>query len=240
MFEGARKTTEGRPAIEAPYHADPKNDKKGLRDQKICSGSLIGDILPLESLPRRKPKAPLRGFAEKSTQNLIRAIQSKKKISLSRFIYALGIRNVGVETAQDLAQYFGSLEKLKRAALSDLEKIRDVGPVVAKSIYDFFQKKKNLEFIEKLECSGIKITSDKRPKYQPFRGKIFVLTGKLETMTRKETEEEIRLRGGEISESVSQKTSYLIAGENPASKLDKAKELGIPIIGELEFKRLLK
>ncbi len=100
---------------------------------------------------------PLERFAEKSAQNLISAIQSKKKITLPRFIFALGIRNVGEETAQDLSEYFGTLEKLKKASLENLQKIMDIGPVVAKSIYFWFKEKRNLEFLEKLKKAGVKI-----------------------------------------------------------------------------------
>jgi DNA ligase (NAD+) len=187
-----------------------------------------GDILPLER------------FAEKSAQNLISAIQSRKKITLPRFIYALGIRNIGEETAQDLAKYFGSIEKLKKASLEELQKIMDIGPVVAKSIYDWFREKRNLEFLEKLKKVGVEIVEEKKPKSQPLRGKTFVLTGGLETMTREEAKEKIRLLGGEVSESVSKKTDYVVVGKEPGSKLDKAKQLGIKTISEKEFLSLLK
>ena len=187
-----------------------------------------GDILPLER------------FAEKSAQNLISAIQSKKKIILAKFIYALGIRNVGEETAKDLAEYFGSIEKLKKANLEELQKIMDVGPVVAKSIYDFFQEKRNLEFLEKLKKVGIEIIVEKKARYQPLKGKIFVLTGALETITREEAKEKIRLLGGEISESVSKKTDFVIVGKEPGSKAEIAKKLGIKTINEKEFLKLIK
>ncbi|MDI6602668.1 MAG: NAD-dependent DNA ligase LigA [Patescibacteria group bacterium] len=188
-----------------------------------------GDILPLER------------FAEKSAKNLIEAIQSKKKILLSRFIYALGIRNVGEQTAQDLTEYFGSMEKLKNASLEELQKIRDIGPVVAKSIFDWFREKRNLEFLEKLKKVGVEIVIEKKARYQPLKGKTFVLTGSLETMTREEAKEKIQLLGGKISESVSKKTDYLVVGKEPGStKLEKAKELGIKTISKKEFLNLLK
>jgi len=187
-----------------------------------------GDILPLER------------FAERSAYNLISAIQSKKKISLSRFIYALGIRNVGEETAQDLAEYFGNIENLKKAPIEDLQKIMDVGPVVAKSICDFFQKEKNLEFLEKFKKAGIKMIVEKKLKHQPLEGKTFVLTGSLELMDREEAKEKIRLLGGEISESVSPKTDYVIVGKEPGSKFEKAKKFGVKILNEKEFLDFLK
>jgi DNA ligase (NAD+) len=187
-----------------------------------------GDILPLER------------FAEKSAKNLIGAIQSRKKITLSKFIFALGIRNVGEETAQDLAEYFGTLEKLKKASLEELQKIMDVGPVVAKSIYNYFQDKRNLQFLEKLKKVGVEIIVEKKRKYQPLKGKTFVLTGGLETMTREEAKEKIRLLGGEISESVSSKTDCVIVGKEPGSKYEKAKKLGVKTVSEKEFLKLLK
>ena len=187
-----------------------------------------GDILPLER------------FAEKSAKNLISAIQSKKKINLANFIYALGIRNVGEETSQDLAEHFGSIEKLKNASLEELQKVMDIGPVVAKSIYKWFSQKKNLEFLEKLKKVGVEILKEKKPKYQPLKGKKFIFTGSLESMTREEAKEKIRLFGGEISESVSKKTDFVIFGKEPGSKFEKAKKLGVKIIGEKQFLKLLK
>ncbi len=187
-----------------------------------------GDILPLER------------FAEKSAKNLIEAIQSKKKITLSRFIYALGVRNVGEETAQDLAEVFGSLEILKKANLEELQEIMDIGPVVAKSIYDYFKDKKNLKFLEKLGKVGVEIIIGKKARKQPFLGKTFVLTGALETITREGAKEKIRLLGGEISESVSKKTDYVVVGKEPGSKFEKAKRLGVKIINEREFISILK
>jgi len=187
-----------------------------------------GDLLPLER------------FAEKSTQNLINNIQSKKKITLSKFIYALGIRNVGEETAQDLVKYFGSLEKLKKASLEELQRVMDIGPVVAKSIYDYFHEKRNLEFLEKLKKAGVEIIEEKKVKRQPLKGKTFVLTGTLETMTREEAKEKIHLLGGEISESVSKKTDYVIVGKEPGSKYEIAKKLGIKTVGEKEFLKIIK
>lgn len=179
-------------------------------------------------------------FAEKSAKKLIEAIQKRKKITLPRFIFALGIKNVGEETALDLAEHFGSLEKLTKASFEELEKIRDIGSVVAKSIYDWFHERRNLKFLEKLKKAGIEIISEKKAKYQPLKGKIFVLTGSLEKMPRKEAKEKIRSLGGKISESVSKKTDYVIVGKKPGSKYEKAKEWGIKMIEEKEFLEILK
>ena len=187
-----------------------------------------GDLLPLER------------FAEKSAQNLISAIQSKKEITLPRFLFALGIRNVGEETAHDLFEYIGSLEKLKKASLEKLQKIADIGPVVAKSIYFWFKEKRNLELLEKIKRAGVKIIIEKKMKRQSLKGKIFVLTGVLESMTREKAKEKIRLLGGETSESVSKKTDYMVIGKEAGLKYEEAKKLGIKLIEESEFLGMLK
>jgi len=185
--------------------------------------------------------SPMERFAEKSAQNLISAIQFRKKITLSRFIFALGIRNVGEETAQDLAEYFGSIEKLKKASLEELQKITDVGPIVAKSIYQWFREKRNLEFLEKLKKVGVEIQYQKsKIKNQKLRGLTFVLTGGFESMTREVAKEKIRLLGGEISESVLEKTDYIIVGKKPGSKYEKAKKLGVKTIREKDFLKMIK
>ncbi|MCP6719238.1 MAG: NAD-dependent DNA ligase LigA [Patescibacteria group bacterium] len=186
-----------------------------------------GDILPLER------------FAKKSAQNLIKAIQSKNIVSLSKLIYALGIRNIGEQTSQDLADHFGSLDRLKKASFSELEKIKDIGPIVAKSIYEFFQKKGNLELVEKLKKSGVKIKSSKI-KSSKLKGLTFVLTGSLNVMTRGEAKEKIRLLGGDTSESISEKTDFIIVGNDPGSKFKKAKKLKIKIMEEKEFLKMLR
>ncbi len=223
------------------YHFVSKSafDIEGLGpkiiDQLLEQGLLSdpGDLFELE----QGDLLALERFAEKSTENLIKAIQSKKETTLARFIYALGIRNVGEETALDLAKHFNKLEKLEKAKLEELEKIQDIGPVVAKSIYKWFRQERNREFLEKLEKVGVKI--EKLETSRKLQGKTFVLTGGLESMTRDEAKEKIRELGGDISESVSKKTDYVIIGLEPGSKYDKAKKLGIKIINEKEFLKLL-
>jgi len=201
----------------------------------------VGDILPLESLPRRKSKAFLRGFAEKSASNLIKAIKDSKKISLPRFIYSLGIRNVGEETAQDLAEQFGTFEKFQKTDLEELEKMKDIGPVVAKSIRSWFSTKENKELLKKFKKVGVKIISQKsKVKNQKLRGLAFVLTGALKSMNREEAKKKIRALGGDVSSSVSKETDYLVVGENPGSKYNKAKKLGVKLINEEEFLKIIK
>jgi len=206
---------------------------------RLIEERLISDAADLFQL-KEGDISPLERFAEKSAQNLISAIQSRKKISLAKFIYALGIRNVGEETAQDLAEYFGNLEKIKKTSLQDLEKVRDIGPIVARSIHDWFTTPKNLKFLKKLKEAGLEIVEERKPRYQPLQGKTFVLTGAMEIMTRNQAKEKIRFLGGEISESVSKKTDFVVKGKEPGSKYKRAKELGIKTISEKEFLKLIK
>jgi len=194
-----------------------------------------GDLLSLER------------FAEKSTENIIKSIQDKKEITLPKLIFALGIRNVGEETALDLsvqggpASGWASIDRLKKMSIEELEKIHDIGLVVAKSIYDWFRQKRNIEYLRKLERAGVRITNYKLPTtHYKLKNKTFVLTGGLETMTRDEAKQKIRNFGGDISESVSKKTDYVIVGSGPGSKYDKAKKLGLKTINEKEFLRILK
>ena len=197
-----------------------------------------GDLIPLER------------FAEKSAKNLIEAIQKSKKISLPKFIFALGIRHVGEETAMAMSNYFGGIDKLKMASKEELEKIPDVGPKVAESIYKWRHTKKNQKLIEELFAAGIRIESRRPAPYQTkgfgagLKGKIFVLTGALKTMSHDKAKERIRQLGGNVSESVSKMTDYLVVGESPGSKLAKARKLGgggggVKIIKEKEFLEML-
>lgn len=191
-------------------------------------------------LLKEKDVAPLERFAEKSAENLVQAIQQKKEVELPRLIYALGIFHVGEETAIDLAQHFGRLEKLIHASLEELRAIPNIGPIVAQSIYEWFKEKQNREFLIKLLRVGVKPKPHKRSATDgKFKGQIFVLTGSLARMTRDEAKTRIRQRGGEISESISRKTSYAIAGDNPGSKLEHAKKLNVKVLTEKEFLKLL-
>ena len=192
--------------------------------------------------------AVLERFGEKSAQNIIREIGSHKTISLERFIYSLGILHIGEETALLLAKEYPVssikelIRKYKGLSLEDLQKIRDIGPKVAQSIYNWFHGKRNIHFLEKLDKVGIQIETKKLKnlKTQSLKGKTFVLTGSLQIMSRDEVKEKIRELGGDVSESVSKKTDYVVAGNEPGSKLKKAKQLGVKIIDEKQFIDLLK
>lgn len=183
---------------------------------------------------------PLERFAEKSAENLILAIKDKKNIELPRFIYSLGIHHVGEETAVDLAKHFGSLGRFIKTSRKDLNSMRNVGPIVTESIFQWLRRPENRKLIKKLLDAGIVIKNKKRQEAgRKLEGKIFVLTGGLETLARDEAKIKIRDLGGEVSESVSKKTSYVVAGSNPGSKLEKAKKNGIKVIGEKEFLHML-
>lgn len=182
---------------------------------------------------------PLRRFEKKSAANLINAINKSKEITLSRFINSLGIRHVGEETAEDLAQYFGSIEKIENAKLEEINSIPNIGEVVSGEIYKWFSNSANRSFIKRLIDKGVKI---KRPEQRAARlkGLTFVFTGELENLTRQEAENKVRMLGGDPSGSVSSGTDYVVAGENPGSKHDKAKGLGVKIISEKEFTEMIK
>ncbi|MBU0598590.1 NAD-dependent DNA ligase LigA [Patescibacteria group bacterium] len=184
---------------------------------------------------------PLERFAEKSADNLVEAIQSAKQVTLARFIYALGIRHVGEETAIDLAARFGNLDNIMKASLKKLEGMHDVGSVVAKSIYEYFQDKQNNNLLKKLLSKGIKIKTEQVAfKKTSLTDKKVIVTGSLESMSREEAKEKIRQAGGKWVSSVSANTDYVVVGEEPGSKFNKAKKLGVKITSENEFLNLLK
>jgi DNA ligase (NAD+) len=188
-----------------------------------------GDLL---SLPR---------FAEKSVDNLLTSVENSRKIALNRFIVSLSIPQVGEETAIDLAKNFGTLEKIRNAEISELQKINGVGDIVGESVYNWFSEKENSKLVDRL-LKQVKIESIKNVggKVGKLSGKSFVVTGTLSSMSRDEAKDKIRALGGDISESVSSKTSYLIVGENAGSKLKRAQELGVEILDEKKFLKLIK
>lgn len=183
----------------------------------------------------------LERFGEKSAANIVSSIEEHKNITLARFIYSLGIMHVGEQTAADLGQHFENLEKLKNASEEEINEIENIGPVVSKSVYDYFHKKDNLHFIAKLLKNGVEIQKQEaRSMKQVLSGKTFVVTGTLESFGRDEVKAKIRALGGKTSESVSKTTDYVVVGENPGSKAEKAEELNIKILNEQELINLLK
>jgi len=182
----------------------------------------------------------LKRFGQKSASNLISAIRYGREVPLSKFIYALGIRHVGEETAIELAQHFGTLKKLQEAAEQELQSLSDMGVEVSKSIYEWFNHKKNVNMIDNLLEAGIKLLPpEKIVGSGKLSGKTFVITGALDSLTRIEAHKKIRMLGGHPLTSVSQKTDYLVVGENPSSKLAKAQKLGVKTLTEKEFLSLI-
>lgn len=226
------------------YHFVSKGafDIQGLGPKiidQLADQALAKDAADLFFLTEQDIK-PLERFAEKSAENLIAAIQSRKTIGLSRFIYALGIPHVGEETAHDLAKHFNTFRKLQNASFEELDCIPAVGAVVAKNIHEWLQKKEDRAFLKKLKKAGVRVqSSELQAPSSKLSGKTFVLTGGLTAITRSKAKERIRARGADVSESVSKKTDYVIVGSDPGSKFDQAKKLGVQTIDENEFLKLL-
>jgi len=182
----------------------------------------------------------LEKFAEKSADNLITEIRNKKRVSLERFIYSLGIRHVGEETALDLAGHFKTLDGLKKAFIDELVSIPDIGEKVAQSIYNWFNDKNNLLFLDNLQKSGVEISAPPQKENKVLEGKSFVITGVLEKMSREQAQRRIWESGGKVLDSVGKNTDFLVVGKNPGSKLNRAKKLGVNIISEEEFLKMIK
>ncbi|HMA84193.1 MAG TPA: helix-hairpin-helix domain-containing protein, partial [Desulfosalsimonadaceae bacterium] len=182
----------------------------------------------------------LERMGDKSADNLVNAISESKKISFGRFLYAIGIRHVGQHTASILAERYKDLDALSHASAEELEAIEGIGPVVASSIAEFFSREENFKTLQAILDRGVEIqTAAKGRQRGQLAGRTVVLTGKLETMTRDEAKQQIEAAGGKVTGSVSSKTDYVVAGESPGSKMDKAKELGVPVLTESDFKALV-
>lgn len=182
----------------------------------------------------------LERMGDKSAQNVLDEIEASKKLPLERVIFGLGIRFVGERTAQFLAEHFGSLDALMKASEEELLEVEEVGPRIAQSICEFFREPKNRELVKNLRDAGLKFTGKKKERGAKLAGKTFVLTGTLARFTRDEAKKMIEDAGGRVASSVSKKTDYVIAGADAGSKLDKAKELGVAVIGEKEMEALLR
>ena len=183
--------------------------------------------------------AGLERMGAKSAENLIQAIENGKQISFARFIYALGIRHVGEHVAALLAANFESLEALTSCSTEDLVSVEGVGPVVAKSIVSFFSREENMIIVHRILNSGVQIEFESQPADDRLDGRVFVLTGTLESLTRRQAKDMIAAAGGKVSGSVSRNTDYVVAGESAGSKLAKARELGVPIIDEVALREML-
>jgi DNA ligase (NAD+) len=207
-------------------------------DQLVDKG-MVKDFADLYHLKLEKV-AELERMAEKSAQNLLDEIAASKNNSLARLIYALGIRFVGERTAQLLAAHFGSMDKLAEASEEELTGVTEVGPKVAEGILEFFSESANRKLIERLRAAGVNMKEERAaPKSSKFAGMTFVFTGTLANRTREEAEALVAAHGGKAGSSVSKKTSYVVVGADPGSKFDKAKTLGVPILDEAQFEKLL-
>jgi DNA ligase (NAD+) len=184
--------------------------------------------------------AGLERMAEKSASNIVAAIERSKSTTLARFLFALGIPEVGEATAATLARHFGDLDALADAGIVDLEAVPDVGPVVARHVHEFFRQPENIQVIKLLRERGVHWPVEpQRAGDLPLQGRTFVLTGTLDAMTRDDARQRIEAAGGKVTSSVSAKTDYVVAGADPGSKLKKAEQLGLKILGEAELIRLL-
>jgi DNA ligase (NAD+) len=217
-------------------------DIEGLGEKTVetmVQGGLISSVADIYRL-KKEQLLTLEGFADKSASNLLAAIESSKKPTLDRFLYALGIPNVGDHVAALLADAFGSIDAVLEASEGELQQIRGIGAEVAGSVASFFANKRNRALIGELRSLGVEIQETPRKKGpQPLAGKTFVFTGGLEELTREEAERLVTSLGGRASASVSKKTDYVVAGAEAGSKLAKAEALGVKVISEKEFKKLV-
>lgn len=208
--------------------------------EQLVEAGLVTDVADLYFL-KKEQLLSLEGFAEKKTENLLQAIAESKRQPLARWIAALGIRGVGEVVARDLAARFGSLDALAQASAEDLQSVEGIGPNIAESIRDWFSRERNRRVLEKLKTAGVwpvETWSSGHAAAGPLSGMTFVVTGTLSGFTRQEVKDFIESRGGRVTDSVSRTTTYLVLGENPGSKLEKAKAFGVRIIREEELRRM--
>jgi len=207
--------------------------------EQLVAAGLVSDVATLYTLTPMQ-LLTLEGFAEKKAENLLSAIETSRSQPLSRLINALGIRSVGEVLAADLTTHYPDLDALSRATAADLQQIEGVGPNIAAAIVDWFARPSNQNLLHKLRSVGLWPTAaaPKSSGPQPFAGLSFVVTGTLPGFTREGVKEFIESHGGKVIDSVSKKTSYLVLGENPGSKLDKARSLGVPVIDEAQLRQL--
>ena len=211
-----------------PSLIDQLVDKKLVKDYGDLYYLRYDDVVILERM------------GKKSTLNLLESIEKSKSRPFSAVLFALGIRHVGIHAAEVLAQRYRSIEDLSKASREELETIPEIGPIMADSIYNFFRQPQTWEVLNKLRNAGVRLEKEREEKARPWEGKIFVFTGSLAHFSRSQAENLVRELGGEAASSVSRRTTFLVVGENPGSKLDKAKKLGIPTLTEEEFLKMLE
>ena len=205
---------------------------------QLIEKGLVKNVADIYDLTK-KDLLSLERFADKSAQNILDEIEHSKKLPLERVIYGLGIRMVGERTAQFLAEHFGSMEEIENASIEELQNVGEVGPKIAESIAEFFSNAANRKLVDRLGAAGLAFQGKKKERGTKLAGKTFVLTGTLAHFTRDEAKKLIEDAGGKVTGSVSKKTDYVVAGADAGSKLDKAKELGVSVLGEKEMEKLL-
>ncbi len=210
--------------------------------EALIEKGFISDVADLYALPGKRDEIiGMDRMGEKSFDNLVIGLEASKSRELSRIIFALGIPGVGTSTANPIVSHFGTIEKLEYADETILQDIEGIGPVVAHSLFSFFRDQKNRKIIDKLKKSGVQFPeSEVVSKDGTLSGKTFVLTGTLTGFSRSDAREAIEKNGGKVTSSVSKKTDYVVAGENPGSKIDKAIQLGVTVLDESEFKKMIE
>jgi len=206
--------------------------------EQLLALGVVKDVADIYTLTR-EDFMRFERMGEKLSENLLHAIEGSKSRELSRFIFALGIRNVGEHTAKLLASAFGSVENLTKASLEELTSLREVGPQVAESIMDFFKNRENLRVVERLLAAGVRPSVEEKRVGGRFTGKTFVFTGTLTRFSRDDAKKMVELEGGHAAGSVSKKTDYVVAGSEAGSKLEKAVQLGVRVLTEEEFLELV-
>jgi DNA ligase (NAD+) len=216
-------------------------DIEGLGEKlvgQLFHSGLIKNVADLYELNKTDLMSQER-MGEKSSDNLLEALEKSKMTRLDRFLYSLGIREVGESTARALSEHFRSLQQLEDASIDELMSVADIGPVVAENIRFFFDEEHNRKIIKRLLQHGVNWPESKASQGQVFAGKTFVLTGTLPSMTRDEARDKLLAMGAKVSSSVSKKTDYVVVGDSPGSKVDKAEKLGVKMIDESELQKLL-
>jgi DNA ligase (NAD+) len=221
-------------------------DIEGLGEQwcgTLMDAGLVCDVADLYAI-KKDNLLKLERMGDKLSSNLLASIKASKNRSLARLLLALGITHVGYEVAELLAWRFPHIDLLRQASEEQLMQTPGIGPKIASSVVTYFRDERNLRVVEKLRAAGVKMEQDvappPSPEEQPLLGKMFVLTGTLASMSRSEAEARIKALGGTATSSVSRKTSYVVAGESPGSKLDRARELGVPVLDEAQLLEMLK
>jgi DNA ligase (NAD+) len=205
-----------------------------LVDRKLACD--LADLFRL----KRDDLLQIERFAQRSAAKLVDAIQKSRRVELGRFLYAVGIPEVGAAVARDLAQHFRSLERLRRASREELEDVSGIGPTMSDAIFEFFRDERDRRAIDALLKVGVEIIEAKRAKRQPLSGKTFVFTGSLDRFSRDKAQKLVEALGGQSTSSVSGQTDYVVVGSEPGKKLDQAKAEGVKTLSEKQFVELVR